>query len=333
MAPGGRRLPRPASAAFGPGGRVAPAAGDRLYPSIRIYGWTRCPPPQPRPAAWTPSGGGWSSSPIRPGSGRCAPSRSRSSPCSSSARSSRSRSRPSRVTSRCSPRRAGSPRAVSDGWAVLRQDAERLAAVKARRDGAQRFFAGAAGAWDRLRAEVYGAALGTEALLSLLPSEWTVADLGCGTGAVAADLAPRFRKVVAVDQSGEMLRAARRRLAGLSNVELHEARLEALPLADASCDAVLAVLVLSYLEDPGAALREAERVLRPGGRLVVVEAARHADEALRRRMGQRIPGFEASALAALLPGGLVDRTARALPPEPGAKGPGLVVATARRKSR
>ncbi|HEX9243889.1 MAG TPA: metalloregulator ArsR/SmtB family transcription factor [Anaeromyxobacter sp.] len=224
-------------------------------------------------------------------------------------------------------------RAETDGWAVLRQDAERLAAVKARRDGAQRFFAGAAGAWDRLRAEVYGAALGTEALLSLLPSEWTVADLGCGTGAVAADLAPRFRKVVAVDQSGEMLRAARRRLAGLSNVELHEARLEALPLADASCDAVLAVLVLSYLEDPGAALREAERVLRPGGRLVVVEAARHADEALRRRMGQRIPGFEASALAALLPGGLVDRTARALPPEPGAKGPGLVVATARRKSR
>ena len=81
-------------------------------------------------------------------------------------------------------------RAETDGWALLRQDAERLSAVKARRDGAERFFAGAAGAWDKLRAEVYGAGLGVEALLALVPDEWTVADLGCGTGAVAADLAP-----------------------------------------------------------------------------------------------------------------------------------------------
>ena len=179
-------------------------------------------------------------------------------------------------------------RAETEAWALLRQDAERLQAVKARRDGAQKFFAGAAGAWDRLRSEVYGEALGSEALLALLPSEWTVADLGCGTGAVAADLAARFARVVAVDQSGEMLKAARRRLGRVENVEIHEARLEALPLADASCDAALAVLVLSYVEDPG---------------------------------------------AALLPAGLVDRTTRSLPPAPGAKGPGLVVVTARRRSR
>ncbi len=62
-------------------------------------------------------------------------------------------------------------RAETEGWPLLRQDAERLAAVKARRDGAQRFFAGAAGAWDKLRAEVYGASLGGEALLALLPAE------------------------------------------------------------------------------------------------------------------------------------------------------------------
>jgi ArsR family transcriptional regulator len=224
-------------------------------------------------------------------------------------------------------------RAETEGWPLLRQDAERLAAVKARRDGAQRFFAGAAGAWDKLRAEVYGTTLGGEALLALLPAEWTVADLGCGTGAVAAELAARFARVVAVDQSGEMLRAARRRLARAPNVEIHEARLEALPLADASCDAALAVLVLSYLEDPTAALREATRILRPGGRLVVVEAARHGDETLRRRMGQRVPGFEAPALTALFPDGLADVRTRTLPPEPGARGPGLVVASARRRTR
>jgi ArsR family transcriptional regulator len=221
-------------------------------------------------------------------------------------------------------------RAETDAWPVLRHDAERLSAVKARRDGAQRFFAGAAGAWDRLRAEIYGERVGGEALLALLPAEWTIADLGCGTGALAEQLARHVRRVVAVDQSGEMLRTARRRLAGLRNVELHEARLEALPLADASCDAAVAVLVLAYLDDPAAALREAARVLRPGGRLVVVEAARHGDEELRRRMGQVSPGFDAGDLAAALRPAFADVAARTLPPEPGAKGPGLVVVAGRR---
>jgi SAM-dependent methyltransferase len=224
-------------------------------------------------------------------------------------------------------------RGETDAWPVLRQDAGRLSTVKARRDGAQRFFAGAAGAWDRLRAEVYGRRVADEALLALLPAEWTVADLGCGTGALAAALAARVRKVVAVDQSAEMLRAARRRLAGAANVEIHDARLEALPLRDASCDAAVAVLVLSYLPEPAAALREAARVLRPGGRLVVVEAARHGDEALRRRMGQVSPGFDERALARLFPPSLADVRCRTLPPEPGAKGPGLVVASARRRGR
>jgi SAM-dependent methyltransferase len=225
-------------------------------------------------------------------------------------------------------------RAETEGWPTLRADAERLQAVRARRDEAQRFFAGAAGAWDRLRAEVYGSRVGVEALLALLPPEWTVADLGCGTGALAAELAPRVRRVVAVDQSAAMLRAARRRLAPFENVELHEAQLEALPLPDASCDAALAVLVLAYVEDPGPALREAARVLRPGASLVVVEAARHEDEALRRRMGQARPGFAPAELAGLLSAaGLRGGPVRALPPEPGAKGPGLVVASARRARR
>jgi ArsR family transcriptional regulator len=224
-------------------------------------------------------------------------------------------------------------RGETDAWAAARRDGERLAAVKARRDEAQRFFAGAAGAWDRLRTEVYGKRVGIEALLALIPAEWTVADLGCGTGALAADLAPRVRSVVAVDQSAAMLRAARKRLAGLSNVRIEEGRLESLPLADASCDAAIAALVLAYLQDPDPALQEAARILRPGGRLVVVEAARHADQDLRKRMGQVRPGFEPQELAALLGARLSDVTVRALPPEPGAKGPGIVIATGRRAAR
>lgn len=225
-------------------------------------------------------------------------------------------------------------RAETDGWEVVRQDAARLDAVRARRDGAQRFFAGAAAAWDDLRAKVYGRAVGAEVLLALLPPSWTVADLGCGTGALAAELALRVRRVVAVDQSAAMLRAARRRTEALPNVELHEADLAALPLETGRCDAAVMALVLAYLDDPAPALAEAARVLRPGGRLVVLDAARHEDEELRRRMGQVHRGFEPDALAALLRGaGLHRVSARALPPEPGARGPGVVVCAGERAAR
>jgi len=224
-------------------------------------------------------------------------------------------------------------RAELEGWAVAVQDGKRLEAVLARRDGARRFFAGAAGAWDELRARVYGRGFGTEALLALLPPSWKVADLGCGTGALTAALAPRVRKVVGVDRSAAMLQAARRRTEGLRNVELHEADLARLPLPAASCDAALLVLVLAYQEDPGPALAEAHRILRPGGRLVVVDAARHADEELRRRIGQVHPGFEPGELAARLrAAGFAAPAARSLPPEPGAGGPGLVVCAAERTS-
>jgi ArsR family transcriptional regulator len=223
-------------------------------------------------------------------------------------------------------------RAETEGWPAAAQDRARLEAVLARRGGAQRFFAGAAGAWDELRTKVYGRAFGTEALLALLPPAWTVADLGCGTGALSAELAGRVAKVIGVDRSAAMLRAARKRTEELANVALHEADLERLPLPDRCCDAALLVLVLAYQEDPVPALAEARRILRPGGRLVVVDAARHADEDLRRRVGQVRPGFAPEELAVLLEeAGLDAVTVRVLPPEPGAKGPGLVVCAGERR--
>ncbi|HET7290898.1 MAG TPA: metalloregulator ArsR/SmtB family transcription factor [Vicinamibacteria bacterium] len=217
-----------------------------------------------------------------------------------------------------------------NGWATARQDHLRLTRRLAERQPeAQAFFAGAAGQWDRLRRELYGDAFAQAALLALLPAAWTVADLGCGTGHAAAALAPFVRRVIGVDQSAAMLKAARRRASGLANVELRQGSLEALPIGDAGVDAALLLLALSYVDSPRAALLEAGRVLRPGGRLVVVDLLRHDREEFRRRMGQRCLGFEPAELEALArEAGFVESTARPLTPEPEAKGPALTLLSA-----
>ena len=237
---------------------------------------------------------------------------------------------------------AGAPRRLwlvareeTGGWATVGQDQLRLTRLlAARRPAAEAFFAGAAGEWDRLRRELYGDTFTQAALLSLLPADWDVADLGCGTGHTAAALAPHVRTVLGVDQSAAMLRAARKRTAALANVELRQGSLEALPLDDGCVDGVLLVLALTYVADPRQALREASRVLRTGGRVVVVDLLRHDREDFQRQLGQASPGFGAAALAEMLrEAGLGGGRARSLTPEPKAKGPALVLATGTQAGR
>lgn len=214
-----------------------------------------------------------------------------------------------------------------ESWATVGQDQLRLTRrLAARRPATEAFFAGAAGAWDRMRRELYGDSFTQAALLSLLPAEWDVADLGCGTGQTAAALAPHLRTVVGVDQSQAMLRAARKRTKGLANVDLRQGSLEALPLKDASVDGALLILALTYVSDPLRALREASRILRAGGRIVIVDLLRHDREEFQRQMGQASPGFAPEALAGMLHEvGLGGGGLRSLTPE--AKGPALVLAT------
>ncbi len=218
------------------------------------------------------------------------------------------------------------------GWATAQQDQLRLARRLAERQpAAQAFFAGAAGQWDKLRGELYGSSFTAAALVGLLPAEWTVADLGCGTGHALLALAPVAARVIGVDQSAAMLKAAKRRTAGLGNVELRQGSLEALPLEDGSVDAALLLLALSYVQDPALVLGEAARVLRPGGRLVAVDLLRHDREEFRRQMGQLRPGFEPEALRALAEQeGLTAVSVRPLAPEAQARGPALLLLSAAR---
>ena len=102
--------------------------------------------------------------------------------------------------------------------------------------------------------------------------EASVLDVACGTGAVSLEIARRYgARVVGVDQSPAMLEEARRRVGGA--VELHEARAEALPFEDGSFDALTFTYLLRYVDDPAATMRELARVVRPGGRVAMLEFA------------------------------------------------------------
>jgi ArsR family transcriptional regulator len=221
---------------------------------------------------------------------------------------------------------------VSGGRQAV-QDAGRLRGVLARRRTASReFFSTAAGQWDALRAELFGSRAGLAALPGLLDEDWIVGDLGCGTGELAASLAPFVGRVIGVDASKPMLAAARRRLEGQENVDLRVGELEALPIADRELDAAVLLLVLHHVVEPVRALAEVGRVLRPGGRVLVVDMMPHEREEYRERMGHVWQGFSADTIGGWMEeAGLEGFRHHALPPDPDAKGPTLFAATGRRR--
>jgi ArsR family transcriptional regulator len=215
-------------------------------------------------------------------------------------------------------------------WATLSQDELRLGRVLSRREpDSQSFFAGAAGEWDQIRSDLYGHRFDLQAVLPLLPADYTVADLGCGAAQLAAELAKHVEQVIGVDNSAEMLKAAKRRAASTPNLDLRKGELTALPIKDGEADAALMILSLTYVPEVQPALNEMSRILKPGGKAVVIDLLRHDRDDFRRQLGQKHPGFDPTDLAeALDKPGLAQITVRPLPPDPDVKGPALFVATA-----
>lgn len=211
------------------------------------------------------------------------------------------------------------------------QDLRRLDEILSRRrTRSQEFFSSSAGQWDRLREELFGDQFTLAAVAAMVEPSAIVGDLGCGTGETTARLAPFVSRVIGIDASAEMLQAASRRVAGTSNVDLRRGELESLPIDDARLDIALVTLVLHHVADPAAALTEVARVLKPNGRLVLVDMLPHDRDAYRQQMGHVWLGFAEEQITAWLSdAGFSDLRLVPLAPDPRAKGPGLFVATGR----
>src|SRR5205823_13904624 len=101
-----------------------------------------------------------------------------------------------------------------------------------------------------MRADMIGKRTDLLALLDLLDERWVVGDLGCGAGHVSELLAPCVARVIAVDESGPMLSAARERLETRPNVDLRAGALEDLPIENGELDVALLFLVAHFVADP-----------------------------------------------------------------------------------
>ena len=138
--------------------------------------------------------------------------------------------------------------------------------------------------------------------LGLLLPEVDVADLGCGEGYLTIEAARWGRHVIAVDRSKDVLNRARALAARrkLDNITWKLGDLERLPIRDASVDVAMLSQALHHSEHPAAALGEAWRILRPGGRVLILDLREHQESWVRAKLGDRWLGFQDDQLQELL---------------------------------
>jgi ubiquinone/menaquinone biosynthesis C-methylase UbiE/biotin operon repressor len=140
-----------------------------------------------------------------------------------------------------------------------------------------------------------------EALLRLMPP-MEIADLGAGDGSFSLLLAQRAAKVIAVDSSAKMIEVGREQAKrqGVKNVEFRLGDLEEVPIAEASVDLVFFSQSLHHAPHPVRAIHEAWRILRPWGRIVILDLAKHRFEEAREMYADEWLGFSEVELEEML---------------------------------
>lgn len=180
-------------------------------------------------------------------------------------------------------------------------DAARLETVRHdRAEAARRYFEAHAATWESIRSLHCADAEIEQAIAGLLSDRplGALLDIGTGTGRMMELFAPEADSAIGIDRSSEMLRLARVRLeeAGVRDANLRQGDMNALPLNDCSADSIILHQVLHYAQQPGSAIAEAARVLRPGGRLLVIDFAQHDRAELKEQDAHLRLGFADDAM-------------------------------------
>ena len=220
---------------------------------------------------------------------------------------------------------------VDQNDAAARRDRERAEAVKKEREAAaQSFFEAHAADWDRIRSLHVSESDVEGAMLQALgpgPFKFLV-DLGTGTGRMLELFSDRYARGLGIDVNQAMLTYARARLAkaGKADAQVRHGDIYALSLPDGVADAVLMHQVMHFLSDPALAIREAARVLSPGGKLLAVDFAPHTLEFLRETQAHERLGFgEAQVVQWMQDAGLAVRSRQNLAPKSAGKDEKLTV--------
>jgi ubiquinone/menaquinone biosynthesis C-methylase UbiE len=214
--------------------------------------------------------------------------------------------------------------------ATVARDQERLEAVRRRRQKrAEEYFSANAASWDRIRSLHVPDQAVEGAMLKLVGERpfQAMCDLGTGTGRLLEVFAPLYRRGVGIDMSREMLSVARANLesAGISNAQVRQGDIYAPPVERDAFDLVTMHQVLHYLDDPARAIREAARLLRPAGRLLVVDFAPHGLEFLREEHAHQRLGFADRQIEEWMTEAGLELTARRDFDRRAATAPGLTV--------
>jgi ubiquinone/menaquinone biosynthesis C-methylase UbiE len=209
---------------------------------------------------------------------------------------------------------------------TIARDRERLAAVRGTRAAAaQAYFSRHAAEWDRIRKLHVSDTAVEEAIQTALADRpfRSLLDLGTGTGRMLELFGPEIERGLGIDMSTDMLALARARLdrAGLKHCSARKGDIYDLTVPRDSFDVVILHQVLHFLEDAARAIREARRVVRPGGRLLVVDFAPHDLEFLREEHAHRRLGFAPETVTQWLQAaGLEVTMQRSLQPDPDSDG-------------